>query len=326
MTNIKPKDAFSHLGLDPEHLRGVPDEIVARIVKFAFRTLIMLYHDDKRTFDNEFEEEKHKKKFDRRREEITTAYSLVSTPTGRLEAMASETRSTIGKIKKELSETQTAMGQIMAINNRTKLEYILDGAGILTPPSDPNRKRRAMPINMLSHGGRILIANYAFNSPRYISIRLDNNGWIDEFRECFMVEASKFRRPKDQIWSIEETKTQPKRFARPGKVLPYTKRFKIAGTIRSDDAFKSITRNVAGLITNGSFLPNTPISDRVDVPFFRVHHSRMEMYVEHLVPLILLQLQLVLIDTDGAFHFPGLAIRFRLPEPTPKRVQKNKHI
>lgn len=295
------RSLFADLGLDPQYLRGIPDELVAQLVKAAFRILIMYYHDDHRTFSNDLTGETEKKKFDEKREKVMTAHEFLSSPVHRREAFLEEQGSTLGKLKRELEEVKTTLNEALLTDQRRKLDFLLDWVGAL------KRAKMAVPVNCLQ-GGSILVYNASIgNSLRMFEFVLGRDAKVTSLTECRRVEASKFSRPQNQKWLLEGTQRTPDSYAVLWKKLPMKKKFTVIGTV-DDPVFK--------VIAGGKYRVLPPVTSEIlsstdqGIPFVKLHWSEMLPHVHALRPTISWTEAMVFVDEEGVFYFPGIVRKF----------------
>jgi curved DNA-binding protein CbpA len=290
-------NSFSHLGLDPQHLRGIPDELVAKLVKDAFRTLILFYHDDKRVSEDTLSGQERTKKFDRRRDEIVDAYHKLSTPEGRLAALAEYKKSTTTSLKDEVKSSEVFVADALKHLSDRELSLILDRVGALE-----QTESYCIPIHKL-RDGKILtsFASEFHEMGTCYEFTLNQQSTVTNIYKCKFVTAKKVLSPKEQIWFIEGTSQRQDCYAIKNDEIEIPQGLIVIGSI-SDRTFNgTFNKNLKHLVC----CQTSPKPQNKSIPFYRLHSSGMRQIIPMIVPYTFRAQHLVLVDDKGTFYFAG---------------------
>ena len=295
------KNYFSILGLDPHYLRGIPDEIVTRLIKSAFRTLISYYHDDRRNQIPEgYGGDKEKIKFDERRNEIMAAFEILSTPRGRMEALDSFRKSTIGDLRAKISEQQSSFFADLSCLSAREMVMTLDRVGAIHSIEES----RFTPVNHL-WGGKILTCTELVSGGTAFEFTIDTHSVVTKVVQCKLVPTKKTNKIK-KGWFIKGTARRADCYTVPVRSLSVPVGLTVLGTM-SDDHFTLKVNKVPR-----AFLGYTgSLTTKTGLPFVRLHANSMQKYMYQVTPNIFSG-TLVLLDTQGIFYFAG-DVRGNLP-------------
>ncbi|MDE2188310.1 MAG: hypothetical protein KGJ35_01085 [Patescibacteria group bacterium] len=292
---------FSLLGLDPQYLRGVPDELVAQIVKSAFRNLISYYHDDKRNFPLDDYQKKQKTEFDRRRTEIMEAHRLLSTSGGRLKALAEYRESRLAGLKDELQNQHNESENLVRLLLKKQLEMMLDQVGAL-PKGDYNN-----PIGKIWGGGIITSFGSEFRDfGTAYEFELGTEGLVAGIWVCKLIPLERVMNPKKQSWHLPKTMNRSACCAVRDKAMFVPKGCKVIGSLEEGPFDTHICRNPKAL------LDGVPGKSSSALPFYRLHAKNMLGLMGSLDTNLNGGSHLVLLDSEGTFYFAG-SIRKTLP-------------
>lgn len=299
---MKNKNLFNLLGLDPQVLRGLPDTQIASFVKFAFRNLVMLYHEDRKVSNIKEEDEEGERR--KKLEEIMHAHEILSTPTGRLEAF----RNLRNDSRKGLLEEITSLEKLLKkneVNHQiTTMKLVLSQAGLLKQSEDN------FPINSV-WGGKLLITQGPFNKMWEVS--LDDQGKVTQIKEGEFVEKSRIGK-QSKTWFIEGSNHRPDGYIVEKKVLEIPKSLKAIGTMSPDFFEKVIVRPVGNIKS-----PQPPKKTNRGIPFHRMCMEEMLKYINHLGTNLTPRQCLILLNEKRGFIIPGIIKSFRTKESLKKQ-------
>ncbi len=306
------KNPFEVLGLDPYILRKFPDEAVGKLVRSAFRILILSVHEDigKHSVIKEqgpdvedkkpyFDSSKKVEEQSIRYEDMITAYNMLSTAKGRYLAFQAVKNKKEDDWRERVKNAELTAKESCKQVSVFSINFALNSVGALENETD-DELVDITPLHTL-YGCKLLVSG-SLKDPIFYEICLDNDGWVKSIAKCKIVPARQVSFPKKQPWLFKGTMGKTDTFAIPQSEMGRHLSMRLVGVIDRgvyDDILGRPERLLKSRRMSRSTVP------KVDLPFTRIHKSEIGNLLNTLSIDASHQKALVLCDANGNFYFPG---------------------